>query len=122
MGSKEYLEVFRVYMRDIFTLYQYIKNTYDNYQSIKYTDKEMIVQFHDEFEMKICLQDYFNIYFNDIFYYNVDWQDIKDTIDDFFINQYAFCEQNKKLKIVSLKDFHVNANYNHVWTTEKTLK
>ena len=65
---------------------------------------------------------YFSSYFNNIFYYNVDWQDIKDTIDDFLTNQYAFCEQNKKIKIIRLKDFYNNTNYNHVWTIEKTLK
>ncbi|MBO5045450.1 MAG: hypothetical protein J6C93_01095 [Clostridia bacterium] len=109
-------------MQDIITIYQYIKSKYDRYQKIKYTDKDIIIKFHDEFEMKISLQNYFNIYFNDIFYYNVDWQDIKDTIDDFFSNQYAFCEKNNKLKIIKLKDYNVNANDNHVWTIEKTLK
>lgn len=109
-------------MQDLLSLYQYIKNKYDNYQAIKYTEKEIIVGFYDEFTMKIRLQGFYNIYFNDIFYYGVDWQDIKDTIDDFLSNQYAFCEQNKKLKIIRLKDFHENTNYNHVWTIEKTLK
>ena len=109
-------------MQDILTLYQYIKSKYDRCSKIKHTGKEIVVKFHDEFEMKICLQDYFNIYFNDIFYYNVDGQDIKDTIDDFLTNQYAFCEQNKKLKIMKLKDFDVNTKYNHVWTIERTLK
>lgn len=109
-------------MQDLYTLYQYIKNKYDNFQTIKYTGTEIIISFHSEFEMKIRLQDFYNIYFNDIFYYNVDWQDIKDTVDDFLTNQYAFCEQNKKLKIMKLKEFDVNTKYNHVWTIERTLK
>lgn len=109
-------------MKNLPTLYQYIINKYDNYQTIKYTETEIIIGFHDELEMKIQLQGFYNIYFNNIFYYNVDWQDIKDTIDDFLTNQYAFCEQNKKIKIIRLKDFYNNTNYNHVWTIEKTLK
>ncbi len=109
-------------MQDILALYQYIKSKYDRCQKIEYTDKEIIIKFHNEFEMKICLQDYFNIYFNDIFYYNVDWQDIKDTIDDFLTNQYAFCEQNKKINIVNLNKIPNYTKYNHVWTIEKTLK
>ncbi len=109
-------------MKNLLTLYQYIINKYDNYQTIKYTETEIIIGFHDELEMKIQLQGFYNIYFNNIFYYNVDWQDIKDTIDDFLTNQYAFCEQNKKIKIIRLKDFYNNTNYNHVWTIEKTLK
>lgn len=109
-------------MQDLFTLYQYIKNKYNNYKTIEYTEKELIVVFYEEFIMKIQLKGFYRIYFNDIFYYEVDWQDIKDTIDDFLLHQYAFCEQNKKLKIISLKDFHMNVNYNHVWTIEKTLK
>ena len=109
-------------MKNLLTLYQYIINKYDNYQTIKYTETEIIIGFHDELEMQIQLQGFYNIYFNNIFYYNVDWQDIKDTIDDFLTNQYAFCEQNKKIKIIRLKDFYNNTNYNHVWTIEKTLK
>lgn len=109
-------------MQDLLTLYQYIKNKYDNYQTIKYTETEIIIGFHDKLEMKIRLQGFYNIYFNNIFYYNVDWQDIKDTIDDFLTNQYAFCEQNKKLKIIRFKDLHEDTNYSHVWTIEKTLK
>ena len=109
-------------MKNLLTLYQYIINKYDNYQTIKYTETEIIIGFHDELEMKIQLQGFYNIYFNNIFYYNVDWQDIKDTIDDFLTNQYAFCEQNKKLKNMKLKDFDVNTKYNHVWTIERTLK
>ena len=109
-------------MKNLLTLYQYIINKYDNYQTIKYTETEIIIGLHYELEMKIQLQGFYNIYFNNIFYYNVDWQDIKDTIDDFLTNQYAFCEQNKKIKIIRLKDFYNNTNYNHVWTIEKTLK
>ena len=109
-------------MKNLLTLYQYIINKYDNYQTIKYTETEIIIGFHDELEMKIQLQGFYNIYFNNIFYYNVDWQDIKDTIDDFLTNQYAFCEQNKKIKIIRLKDFYNNTNYNHVWTIEKSMK
>ena len=67
-------------MRDIFELYQYIKNKYHNYQKIEYTDTEIIIVFHDELEMKIIVQNYYNFYFNNIFYYNLDWQDVKDAI------------------------------------------
>lgn len=41
-------------MRDLYTLYQYIKNKYDNFQTIKYTGTEIIISFHSEFEMKRC--------------------------------------------------------------------
>lgn len=109
-------------MRDIFELYQYIKDKYHNYQKIEYTDTEILIVFHDELEMKIRVQNYYNFYFNNIFYYNLDWQDVKDAIDDIFTNQYSFCEKDKKLKIINLKDFHRHTNYNHIWTIEKTLK
>ena len=109
-------------MKDFFSLCQYIKNQYSNYKTIEYTETELKVVFHEDFVMKIQLQGFYRIYFNDIFYYEVDWQDIKDTIDDFLSHQYAFCEQNNKIKIISLKDYNENTNYNHVWTIEKTLK
>lgn len=111
-------------MQDILTLYQYIKNKYSNYKKIEYTETELIVVFHDEFEMKIKVRNYYNFYFNNIFYYNLYWQDVKEFIDDIFANQYAFCEKEKKLKIISLKDYKVNTSYvyNRVWTIERTLK
>lgn len=109
-------------MQDLLTVYKYIKNKYNNYKKIKYIETEILIIFHDKFEMKIREQNYFNFYFNNIFYYNIDWQDVKDTIDDIFTNQYVFCEQNKKLKIMYLKDFYNDTKYNHIWTIEKTLK
>ena len=109
-------------MQDVFMLYQYLKNKYDNYKTITYSEKEIIVSFYDEFVMKIRLQGFYNIYFNDILYYGVDWQDIKDTLDDFLSNQYAFCEQNRELKIIKLKDLNDTTNYTHIWTIEKILK
>lgn len=109
-------------MRDIFELYQYIKNKYHNYQKIEYTDTEIIIVFHDELEMKIIVQNYYNFYFNNIFYYNLDWQDVKDAIDDIFTNKYAFCEQKGKLKVIYLNDYHESKDYKHVWTIEKILK
>lgn len=111
-------------MQDIFELYQYIKDKYHNYQKIEHTETEILIVFHDEFEMKIKIKNYYNFYFNNIFYYNLDWQDVKEFVDDIFANQYAFCEKGKKLKIISLKDYNVNTSYdyNHVWTIERTLK
>ena len=109
-------------MQELLTLYEYIRSKYNNYQTIKCTSSEIVVVFHNEFEMKILLQNFYNVYFNGIFYYSVDWQDIKDTIDDVFTNNYVFCQKNNKLKIVSLKDYRENAHYTHAWTIEKTLK
>ena len=106
-------------MHDIFTLYQYVITKYHNYQAIKCTEKEIIIVFHDEFEMKIQLQGLYDIFFNNYFYYSVDWQDIKDTVDDFLTNKYVFYIQNNKLKI---KDYRENIKCNHAWTIEKTLK
>lgn len=111
-----------VNMQDILALYRYIKNKYDNYQMIHLTDIEIKIDFHDDFEMRIRLQGFYGIYFNNIFYYNVDWQDIQDTVDDFLTNQYAFCVRNKKLEILKLCDFYDDTKYDHVWTIEKTLK
>ena len=109
-------------MQDLLSLYLYIKNKYHNYQMIEYSEMEISIVFHGALEMKIRLEGYFGIYFNNIFYYDVEWQDIRDTIDDFFTNQYAICEKNKKLKIVKKEKFCENGKYNHVWTIEKVLK
>lgn len=109
-------------MQDIFELYQYLKDNYHNYKKIIHTEKEILIVFHDEFEMKIKVQNYFNLYFNNIFYYNLDWQDVKDTIDDLLNNHYAFCEKNNKIKIVKLEELCNSAKYTHIWTIEKTLK
>lgn len=109
-------------MKDLGALYDYIIKNYNNFSNIKYTDPEIVVVFHDELKMKVVLKEYFDFYFNDIFYYHVDWQDVKDMIDDIFTNTYAFCEQNKKIKIVGLKNFQDKMTYRHVWTIKKTDK
>ena len=111
-----------VNMQDLLTLYQYIKDKYNNYQAIKYTTTEITIVFYKGFEMKIQLKGFYNIYLNDMFYYNVDWQDIKDTIDDFLTNKYVFCEQNNKLKVTRIENYRENTKYNHIWTIEKVLK
>ena len=67
------------------------------------------------------MQGFFEIYFNNIFYCDVDGQDIKDTIDDLLTNQYVICEWKNKIKILAVQEFD-NTLYNHAWTIEKTLK
>lgn len=109
-------------MDELFSLYEYIKGTYDSYQEIKYTGTEIIVRFHDEFEMEIRLQNAYNIYFNNFFYYNIDWQDMKDTIDEIMTNQYVFCERRKKIKVFEADKFIKHKKYNHIWTIKETLK
>lgn len=109
-------------MQDLLSLYLYIKNKYRGYQAIDYSETEILIVFHDALEMKVRFDGYFDVYFNNIFYYDVEWQDIQDTIDDFFTNQYVICEKNKKLKVVKKEKFRVNGKYDHVWTIEKALK
>lgn len=108
--------------KNLFTLYQYIKNKYDNYQDIKYSETEIIIVFYDELEMRISEQKYFNLYFNNIFYYNVDWQDIKDTLDDFFSNKCVICLKKNRIKIFYLSDYKANNDFTHVWTISEKLK
>ena len=56
-------------MQDLLSLYLYIKNKYHNYQTIEYSETEISIVFHGALEMKIRLEGYFGIYFNNIFYY-----------------------------------------------------
>ena len=55
-------------MQDLLSLYLYIKNKYHNYQTIEYSEPEILIVFHGALEMKIRLEGYFGLYFNNIFY------------------------------------------------------
>lgn len=109
-------------MKDIDNLYQYIVKSYFNYQSILQKENEIIITFHNEFEIKIKLQSFYKIYFNNIFYYDIDCQDIVETIDDLFTKKYAFCKQKNRIKIIEIEKLHDSTKFINIWTTERTLK
>lgn len=109
-------------MRDILALYRYIADNYDNYREIKLAGEEISVVFYDGFEMKIKEQNFFNFYFNDIFFYGIDWQDVKGTIDEFFTDKCVFCEKNRKFKVIYAEDYRENNKFDRVWTIKKALK
>ena len=109
-------------MQDLLTLYRYIQENYSHYQEIEYTGAKIVVTFYTGFEMEIRLQGLYNLYFNGMLYYSIDWQDIKDTIDDFLTDQYVFCQRSNKIRVVKLEDFHENTKCNHAWTIQKKLR
>ena len=75
------------------------------------------------FEIKIKYDKFFQIYINSIFYYNVDIQDINDTIDEFFNGDLLFYEiekGNKKLIGISeRKKFTPRRNISRIWSMRK---
>ena len=114
-------------MREIIELYTYIRDNYNrNYSDIICKDNEILIVFHKEFKMKVSLCGLYKVYFNDIFYYDIDSQDVVDTINDFFTNSYIFCEVKKRkksiIKIVPVDSYTDSYEIINAWSTLKTLK
>lgn len=56
------------------------------------------IHFHSEFILTIEFKGDFLLYFNDVYYYDVEDQDILETIIDLATNDYIFIEKKKLLR------------------------
>lgn len=114
-------------MSEVIELHNYICEKYGNhYSSISCNHNMIQIVFHAEFSMTIVLERFCMIYFNDIFYYDIDYQDIVDAIDDFMSNHYIFCETKKRrksvVKIVPIENYREDPHIIRAWSIFKTVK
>ncbi len=112
-------------VESIVGLYEYIKENYC-FQIELRNEKELFVFFQKDFIMTITFCNIYKLYFNNIFYYDVDIQDIIDTINDIFSNTYIFCivkhKPKNRIKVVSLEKYRDNNNIINAWTIDKKIK
>ena len=114
-------------MEEIICLCEHVKSNHRaKYFDITCIDKEMVVVFHKELIVKIIFDGFYKIYINNVFYYDVDAQDIMNTIDDLFSGKYVFCKikgiRNYKIKIIPLARYINSNQIICAWSMEKTLK
>ncbi len=109
-------------MSEIEKIYMYINSRFNNCVSSRCTDNEIIIKFYDGFEMKITFKNRYMIYFNNYFYYDIDGQDIVDTIEEIFSNKYVYCLGKDKIKIFYQNEKINQIMYTMIWTINKKLK
>ena len=116
-----------------------IKKLYDNLlkfddlsNKILLEDRIITINFHSNFIIKIELNSYFYVYFNETFFYDIDEQDILETLSDIITKNHIFIERKKilrgkKILVISEEEFNNNKKkwYNNrttsVYSTEKLI-
>lgn len=115
-------------MDNIIKLYEYIKSHHSTkYISATCEQNEISIVFHRELTIKIVFSNYYYMYVNDIFYYDIDEQDIVSLIDDIFIGSYVFYKiksiSGYKIKLISVARFcGDDNNIISAWTINETIK
>lgn len=95
-------------------------------------DGKIIISFHKGFILKIVLKNYFDVYFNDTFYYSIEDQDILESLIDIIKSNYIFVERKnivKKNKVLLLtneefekdKEKWINKTTLCIYSTEKLI-
>ena len=95
-------------------------------------DGKIIISFHKGFILKIVLKNYFDVYFNDTFYYGIEDQDILESLIDIIKSNYIFVERKnivKKNKVLLLtneefekdKEKWINKTTLCIYSTEKLI-
>lgn len=95
-------------------------------------DGKIIISFHKGFILKIVLKNYFDLYFNDTFYYSIEDQDILESLIDIIKSNYIFVERKnivKKNKVLLLtneefekdKEKWINKTTLCIYSTEKLI-
>ena len=111
---------------ELMDLFKHIKEEYPQYQSILQNDKEMEIVLNEDLHMKVKFYNFFNIYFNDFFYYDIDPQDVIDFVDDIFSNNNIICVKKKwnkyRVDIVPSKDYIRTKNVIDAWTLDYRMK
>jgi len=110
-------------MNELSVLYEYIQERYLQRVDRLELSCSLSICVYEGFEIEIRYDKGFRIYINNIFYYDVDSQDINDTIDEFFNGDLLFYEiekGNKKLIGISeRKKFTPHRNISRIWSMRK---
>lgn len=112
-------------MNELGVLYEYIQKRYLQRVDNLELSCSLRICVYEGFEIEIRYNMVFQIYINNIFYYDVDIQDINDTIDEFFNGDLLFYEikkgSKKIIKISERKKFTPTRNISRVWSISKDL-
>lgn len=102
------------------------------YDKVLLKDNVISISFHSDFVLRIEFDKYFNVYFNDIFYYNIDDQDILETLTDIIRRNHIFIERKRAFRgkvilVITEEEFNSNKEkwFNHrttsIYSTEKLI-
>lgn len=109
----KYLEFERFYtLRD---LYNKLTSVVFLQNKIQLEDERIKITFHDHYMLTVKLNSYFNVYINDIFYYNIEEQDIWESICELTDDKSVIIEcnsilKNRKVKVMQVDDFNKQKN------------
>lgn len=65
---------------------------------IQLCNDEIVINFHKDFVLEIKLKDFFSVYINSILYYNIEEQDIWESIHEIINEEVVFIESNGLFK------------------------
>ena len=65
---------------------------------IQLCNDEIVINFHKDFVLEIKLKDFFSVYINSILYYNIEEQDIWESIHEIIDEKVVFIESNGLFK------------------------
>ena len=65
---------------------------------IQLCNDEIVINFHKYFVLEIKLKDFFSVYINSILYYNIEEQDIWESIHEIINEEVVFIESNGLFK------------------------
>ena len=106
-------------------LCSYIKTEFPAFPVV-YENGVLSVPFRDDFAMKIRFNGFYLLYFNDLFDYDVDEQDIREYVKEILSDRYVFYTVKRwrkpRLKVVPKEQYKDAPRVLRAWTIEKTIK
>ena len=107
-------------------LYGRLQKVNHFYQQMMFENEQIKIIVHSEFVIDIKNNQFFDLYLNNIFYYNIDEQDIYDMIVDLLSGEYVFClietRKRTQIKVVQKDMFQDSHKILKAWTVEGVLK
>lgn len=103
-------------------LYDKLVRINDLNDKVLLKDNTITINFHSDFMLRIELNNYFIVYFNDTFYYDIDDQDILETLTDIIMKNHIFIERKKVLRgkrilVITEEEFSKNKEK---WFNDRT--
>lgn len=77
---------------------------------INFDNGTILISFHDNFQLSIILNNYYKVYINDVFYYDIEGQDIFESIEEIANDKWIFVDKidllhKRKIVLISKNEF-----------------
>ncbi|QVK17796.1 hypothetical protein KHQ81_13240 [Mycoplasmatota bacterium] len=68
----------------------------------------LYININKHFIIKVVLAGYFNVYINDVYYYNIDGQDIVGVLDEIALDEEYVIQYKRKIKFIQKNKFELS--------------